>query len=114
MSSANATRMEIDKATSGEFCDDEELQNEFRNLGGRSARGLAEKQTAEGEASRLQLEQEEKQSATMMAESSFVNVAKHTSKSDVSSWRSIAVCSRQSGRRSQAGVGVNWEHHGQS
>ena len=63
--------MAIEEATSGELQDDPQFQEQFRNLMRKNARRLAEKKTLEGEASRLQLEREEKQRATTTEEVSL-------------------------------------------
>ena len=59
VSRANDPRLAVDEATSGELLDHALLLKEFRHLIRKKARRLAEKQAAEREASRLQLQDEE-------------------------------------------------------
>ena len=61
---SNAPGIAVHEATWGKLLNDEQFRNELQRLVRKNARGLSKKQTAECDASRLQLEQGEKHPAT--------------------------------------------------
>ena len=70
VSTSSAPRMAVDEATSGELLSEEQFRKEMHRRERKNARRAAAKQTAEWEASRLQLDQEETRAATMARSSS--------------------------------------------